>query len=272
MQVLQCNRTILSGSQVLFYQITFAVHFCAISSNDIRSGIHVINSIFLSTVFILKYSSALTDLCSCQNLSFFINGKFCQLFLVFHGHSRDLTCYQFHICCRCVYHISLWCCDLFQINGILCLNDRNRGFSIFICCRHLSDQLCTSLITVYTKHCTCKINIRCIVFLYDFDRSLLNPGYFEVNIFFICYTFTKYQRKILRIRSGGDFISRVIFCNTSLHCRRPALCHVTHLCQWCRKIKFCSSANLYTCTGFTCCACTQIMKFHTRRKLHRNCL
>ena len=77
----------------------------------------------------------------------------------------------------CIYYISLWCCDLFQINSILCLNDRNRRFSILICCRHLSDQLCTSLIAVYTEYCTCKIDIRCIVFLYDFDRSLFNPGH-----------------------------------------------------------------------------------------------
>ena len=177
MQVFQCDRTILTCCQIFFYQVTFAVHFCAISSYDIRSGIHVIYCIFLSAVLILEYGSTLTDFCTDKNLTFFVNGKLCQLLLVFHGHSRGLTCYQFHICCRCIYYISLWRCDLFQINGILCLDDRNRGFSILICCRHLSDQLCTCLIAVYTEYCTCKIDIRCIVFLYDFDRSLFNPGH-----------------------------------------------------------------------------------------------
>ena len=175
MQVFQCNRTILTCCQILFYNVTFAVHFCAISSYDISSGIHIVNSIFLSAVFILKYCSIFTDICSGKHLSFFVNRKLCQLLLIFHGYRRSLTCYQFYICCRCIYYISLWCCDFFQINGILCLNDRNRGFSILICCRHLSNQLCTSLIAVYTEYCTCKIDIRCIVFLYDFDRSLFNP-------------------------------------------------------------------------------------------------
>ena len=177
MQVFQCNRTILTCCQVFFYQVTFAVHFCAISSYDISSGIHVIYCIFLSAVFILEYRSIFTDFCSGKHLSFFVNGKLCKLFFIFYSHRGSLTCYQFYICCRCIYYISLWCCDLFQINGILCLDDRNRRFSILICCRHLSDQLCTSLIAVYTEYCTCKIDISCIVFLYDFDRSPFNPGH-----------------------------------------------------------------------------------------------
>ena len=87
MQVFQCDRTILTCCQVFFYKVTFAVHFCAISCYDICPGIHVIYCIFLSAVFILKYRSIFTDLCSCQNLSFFVNGKLCQLFFIFHGYS-----------------------------------------------------------------------------------------------------------------------------------------------------------------------------------------
>ena len=87
MQVFQCDRTILTCCQVFFYKVTFAVHFCAISCYDICPGIHVIHCIFLSAVFILKYRSIFTDICSGQNLSFFVNGKLCQLFLIFHGYS-----------------------------------------------------------------------------------------------------------------------------------------------------------------------------------------
>ena len=177
MEILQGNRAILTCCQIFFHQITFAVHFCTIRSHNICSGIHVVNSIFLSAVLIMEYGSTLTDFCSGKHLTFFINSKLCKLLLIFHGYSWGLTCYQFYICCRCIYYISLWCCDFFQINGILCLDNRNRGFSILICCRHLSDQLCTSLIAVNAEYCTCKIDIRCIVFLYDFDRSLFNPGH-----------------------------------------------------------------------------------------------
>ena len=193
MQVFQCDRTILTCCQIFFYHVTFAVHFCAISSYDIRSGIHVIHCIFLSTILISKYGSIFTDICSCQNLSFFIDGKFCTLLFVYHNYRRCLTDYQINIRCSCTYRISLWCCDFFQINSILCLDDCYRGFSILICGRHLSDQVGAGCIAVYAKYRTFQIDISCIIFLYDFNGSLFNPGHFKINIFFVCYTLTKHQ-------------------------------------------------------------------------------
>ena len=159
MEILQSNRAILTCCQIFLHQITFAVHFCTISSYDIRSGIHVINSIFLSAVLILEYSSIFTDFCSGKHLSFFVNSKLCKLLHIRYCCCGCLVCYQIHIVGSGIDAIAIWCCNFFQINSFLCLYNLHCRSTIFICCRHFRNQLCAGLIFINTEDSSCQFCI-----------------------------------------------------------------------------------------------------------------
>ena len=152
MQIFQCNRTILTSCQVFFDQIAFAVNLSSISSYDISSCINIVNSVFLSSVLIMECSTILIHICSNKHLSFFIDGKLCHLFFIFHCNRWSLSCDKFYICCCCIYNISLWCCNFFKVYRILRFDNCYGRSSIFICFRHLCNQIFTFRITIYAKY------------------------------------------------------------------------------------------------------------------------
>ena len=272
MQIFQDTSTVFVCRKVFFHKIAFAVNLRTIGRDNIFSGIYIIYCTFQTSVFILKCNTTVTNICISKNLTFFIYCQFSKLFLVRYCCGCSLTCYQLHIVSCRIKYIAFRCCDFFQIYGILCFYNRCRRFAIAVCFRHCSNQIFAICITVNTKYGSCKVYICCWIFLHNFYSCKFNPGYFEVHILFIIHAFSKYQCQILGSRSCGNLISRIIFCNASLHGRWPALCHITYLCQRCRQIKLCTTTDFNAFSGFTCFPCCQVMKLYTCRKFHSNCL
>ena len=161
MQIFQDTSTVFICRKVFFYKIAFAVNLRTIGRDNIFSCIYVINSTFLTSVFILEYSAILTDISPRKNLSFLIYGQFSKLFFVRYSCCRCLACYQLHIVSGCIYHITFRCCDLFQIYRILCFYNRYRRFSIAVRFWHRCNQILAIRITVNTKHCSRKVYICC---------------------------------------------------------------------------------------------------------------
>ena len=133
----------------------------------------------------MECSTILIHICSGKHLSFFIDGKLCQLFFIRYRCSRCLICYQLHIVSSCIDPVSIRCCNFFQINGFLCLNNLNSRCTFFIRCWHFCDQLCASLIFIKTKYCSCQFCIslfgihfhnRYLCFI-QFQRSLCLTGF-----------------------------------------------------------------------------------------------
>ena len=135
MQIFKNDSSIRICCQILFYQITLAVNFCTIGSFNICSGIHIVNRTFLSAFLILKCCTVLCHICTNQYFTFFINGKLSQLFFIWNCNGCGLADFQFHIVSGCIDTVSAWSYNLFEIYGILCLNDLYRRFTICICCR-----------------------------------------------------------------------------------------------------------------------------------------
>ena len=148
MQIFKNYSTIGICCQILLYQITFTVNFCTISSCNIRSGINIINSTFLSAFFISECCSVFCHLCTCENFTLFIYSKLSKLFFIRNSYRSRLADFQLHIVGCSINTITAWCSNLFQINGILCLNDLCRCFSIRIRCRQFCNQVLTVCITV----------------------------------------------------------------------------------------------------------------------------
>ena len=183
------------------------------------------------------------------------------------GCLSDIQC---HIIGFCINHISSRNRNFFQINHFLRLFNRNFRRTVFICCRHLCDQLCTGFITVDTINCTGK-SIGCLtVFLCKRNIALSCPGNFEIHIFLISNTFSKHKCKILCTGTGGNLICGIFFVNGTFHSCREGCFHILCLCKRCLQIKLCSSTNLYTGTCGTCLSGRYIYQLHTCRKLECN--
>ena len=135
MQVFQNDCPIRVCCQILFDQITLAVNLGTISSFNICPGIHIINRTFLSAFLILKCCSILGDICTCQNLTFFINSQLAHLFFIRNSHSCCFADFQFYVVGSCIDTVSCRSCNLFQIYSVLCLNDLYGRFPICIGCR-----------------------------------------------------------------------------------------------------------------------------------------
>ena len=161
MQIFQDTSTVFVCRKVFFHKIAFAVNLRTIGRDNIFSCIYIINSTFLTSVFILEYCTILADICPCKNLSFFIYSQFAKLLFIRYRCCRGLTCYQLHIVSGCIYHITFRCCDFFQIYRILCFYNRCRRFAIAVCFRHCSNQIFAICITVNTKYGSCKVYICC---------------------------------------------------------------------------------------------------------------
>ena len=217
MQIFQNTCSVFICGEIFFYQITLTVNLRTISRHNIRSGIYIVYCTFLASVFILKCNTTVTDICTNKNLTFFIHCQFSKLFLVRYGCSRSLACYQLHIVSCRIKYIAFRCCDFFQIYCVLCLHNCCGRLSVTVCCWHCCNQIFAIRIAVNAKYSTSKIYICCGIFLHNFHGCQFNPGYFEVHILFIIHAFSKYQCQILSSRSCGNLISRIIFCNASLH-------------------------------------------------------
>ena len=135
MQVFQNDCPIRICCQIFFDQITLAVNLCPISSLNICSSIHIINRTCLSAFLILECCSILGDIRTYQNLTFFINSQLSHLFFIRNSHSCCFADFQFYVVGSCVDTVSFRSCNLFQIYGILCLNDLHRCFPVRIGCR-----------------------------------------------------------------------------------------------------------------------------------------
>ena len=143
MQIFQDTSTVFICRKVFFYQIAFAVNLRTIGRDNIFSCVYVINSTFLTSVFILEYSAILTDISPRKDLSFLIYGQFSKLFFIRYSCCRCLACYQLHIVSGCIYHITFRSCDFFQIYGILGFYNRCRRFSIAVRFWHSYNQIFT---------------------------------------------------------------------------------------------------------------------------------
>ena len=143
MQTFQDTSTVFICRKVFFYQIAFAVNLRTIGRDNIFSCVYVINSTFLTSVFILEYSAILTDISPRKDLSFLIYGQFSKLFFIRYSCCRCLACYQLHIVSGCIYHITFRGCDFFQIYGILGFYNRCRRFSIAVRFWHSCNQIFT---------------------------------------------------------------------------------------------------------------------------------
>ena len=135
MQVFQNDCPIRICCQIFFDQITLAVNLFTISSFNICPGIHIVNRTFLSAFLILKCCSILGDIRTRQNLTFFINSQLSHLFFIRNSHSCCFTDFQFYVVGSCIDTVSCRSCNLFQIYGILCLNNLYGRFPIRIGCR-----------------------------------------------------------------------------------------------------------------------------------------
>ena len=131
-QVFKNGGSIPICCQVLFYQIALAVNFCTIGSFNVCSCIHIINSTFLSAFLILKCCAVLCYICTNQNLTFFVDSKLSQLFFIWNSNGCGLADFQFHIVSCRIDTISCWSCNLFQIYGILRLDDLYGRFTVCI--------------------------------------------------------------------------------------------------------------------------------------------
>ena len=74
-QIPDRDGTVLTGCQVLRYQLAGFECHCPIRSLDILGGIDIEDSAFLPAVSILEYHAVTLGCCSCQCFSFLVNGQ-----------------------------------------------------------------------------------------------------------------------------------------------------------------------------------------------------
>ena len=158
--------------------------------------------------------------------------------------------------------------NLFQIYGILCFCDHQAGSAIAVSGRHLGDQLRTVFVTVNAIYGTCK-PISCLAVLFhDLNSCHLYPAHFEIYIFFIIHTLTKYKGQVLCAGSCGDLISTEILGDASFHCNSPGILYILCLCQRCGEIELCTAAYFHACACRTGLSGSYVMEFDSLWQFH----
>ena len=176
--------------------------------NNILSRIKTINCALKSSITLSIFTCFCVLFRKCNHCFYFF------ICYIFRSCTSNLKC---NVMSFRINQISCRSRNLFKIYNLLCLIKCHFRCTLFICCRHFFDKLCTSWITINTIYGTCK-RIRCFsIFLYNRYRTFLCPSYFEIYIFFTANTFSKYKCKILCGRTSANLIGCIFFINTSSH-------------------------------------------------------